>query len=72
MIMTTILGRGSESTLGSKYHMNGSANSPMSAVNTINTAVSLCLKYFSTRYLSICVETAHSIGPENAKSSHMG
>lgn len=28
-------------------------------------------KYRSTRYLSMCVETAHKIGPERAKRSHM-
>src|SRR5947207_8927285 len=49
--------------------MNGRASTPIKAVNSSSTAVSLCLKYCSTRYLSKCVEIAHSTGPENAKTS---
>src|SRR6478736_2450777 len=49
--------------------MNGRVSTPIKAVNSSSTAVSLCLKYCSTRYLSKCVEIAHSTGPENAKTS---
>src|SRR5581483_11384605 len=49
--------------------MKGSAISPISAVKTRNTATLLVLKYFSTRYLSRCVESAHSTGPEKAKNN---
>ena len=49
--------------------MNGSVSTPTNAVNSSNTATSLCLKYLSTRYLSKCVEIAHSTGPENAKQA---
>ena len=50
--------------------MNGSATSPITAVNTSSTATLLSLKYLSTRYLSKCVEIAHSTGPEKAKTIH--
>jgi hypothetical protein len=49
--------------------MSGSVSTPIKAVNSSSTAVSLCLKYCSTKYLSKCVEIAHSTGPENAKTS---
>ena len=49
--------------------MNGSVNTPIKAVKSSSTATSLCLKNRSTRYLSKCVEMAHSTGPENAKTS---
>src|SRR2546430_10874290 len=56
-------------TPGSNNQMIGKAITPTIAVNTIRTAVSLCLKYFSTRYLSICVETPQDNGPSNANKT---
>jgi hypothetical protein len=49
--------------------MTGSVIKPMSAVNISRTATLLSSKYLSTRYLSMWVEAAHRIGPENAKTS---
>src|SRR3954468_19767457 len=70
-VITPIARGESCSTFGSNAQMTGRAKTPRKAVNTISTAVSLCRKYLSTRYLSIWVETAHKSGPEKAKSSHM-
>jgi hypothetical protein len=55
---------------GSQKAITGSVKTPMNAVKRSSTATSDCLKYFSTRYLSKCVEMAHRTGPENAKKSH--
>jgi hypothetical protein len=49
--------------------MNGRVSTPITAVNKSSTAVSLCSKYCSTRYLSKCVDIAQNTGPENAKTS---
>ena len=43
-IITAMLVPANASTPGSKYQMNGSMQTPMSAVKTIKTAVSLFLK----------------------------
>src|ERR1700750_2699560 len=51
--------------------MTGRAMTPSRAVKTISTAVSLCRKYLSTRYLSMWVEMAQRIGPEKAKGRDM-
>src|SRR5579883_674849 len=58
-------------TLGANHQMTGSARTPKKAVKTISTAVSLCRKYLSTRYLSIWVDMAQRTGPEKAKTSHI-
>src|SRR5882672_4790512 len=65
-VITAIAERGRERTRGSKSQMRGSANTPMTAVKTIKTAVSLSWKYLSTRYLSIWVEIAQDSGPRIA------
>src|SRR3954469_10155078 len=70
-VITPIASGESCRTLGSKAQITGRAKSPRKAVKTISTAVSLCRKYLSTRYLSMWVESAHISGPEKAKSSHM-
>src|SRR6185369_6640500 len=58
-------------TDGSNAAITGINKSPISAVNTTRTATSVSLKKRSTRYLSKCVEMAHKIGPENAKTSQL-
>ena len=63
-------GSGKERTRGLKKPMKGSASTATTAVKTIKTAVSLSRKYFSTRYLSMWVETAQDSGPRMAKSNH--
>src|SRR6478609_2074216 len=70
-VMTPVASSDSCSTLGSKAQITGRAKMPRNAVKTISTAVSLCRKYFSTRYLSMWVDRAHRIGPERAYSSHI-
>src|ERR1700730_8417709 len=68
-VMRAALARPTLITCGSRNQMNGSASRPIRAVNMSRTATLLHLKYFSTRYLSKCVEIAQRIGPENAKTS---
>src|SRR5690349_4076173 len=58
-------------TDGSNAAITGISKSPISAVKTTSTATSVSLKKRSTRYLSKCVEMAHKIGPENAKTSQL-
>src|SRR5215470_49717 len=58
-------------TDGSNAAITGINKSPISAVKTTSTATSVSLKKRSTRYLSRCVEMAHKIGPENAKTSQL-
>ena len=58
-----------EQLKGSQKAITGNVSTPMKAVKRSSTATSDCLKYFSTRYLSKCVEMAHKTGPENAKKS---
>ena len=71
VIMIRILVQCNSSVVGLKNKIKGNITRPMQAVKTMSTAVSLFLKYFSTRYLSIWVDIAQSTGPENAKISHM-
>ena len=47
------------------------SSASVTLANTIKTVVSLSWKYLSTRNLSMWVDTAHSNGPEKAKSNHM-
>jgi hypothetical protein len=43
----------------------------MTELKTMSTAVDVLWKYLSTRYLSMCIDAAHSTGPEKANTSHM-
>src|SRR3954464_2349518 len=70
-VITPIASGESCRTFGSKAQITGRARSPRKAVKTISTAVSLCRKYLSTRYLSMWVESAHISGPEKANNSHI-
>ena len=67
--MSAMLAAPGAVTDGSNIQMNGSSSTPTKAVKRSSTATSLSLKKRSTRYLSRCTETAHSTGPENAKTT---
>jgi hypothetical protein len=48
--------------------MIGSPIRPISEVKISSVPTPVSLKNFSTRYLSMCVEIAHSTGPQKASA----